>query len=119
MAMRVKGTLPRRLNTACSASVSVFLFESEAASAKPEPAPAPAPEPFTPSWAKDPEPSPAPAPAPVTAAAEGGSAVSSFATIFQEGDEIEFKVADLVKTGNKLSIKLEGPITFTAEGEIA
>jgi len=85
---------------------------------KPEPAPAPAPEPFTPSWAKDPEPSPAPAPAPVTAAAEGGSAVSSFATIFQEGDEIEFKVADLVKTGNKLSIKLEGPITFTAEGEI-
>mmetsp|Transcript_75317 Transcript_75317/g.133314 ORF Transcript_75317/g.133314 Transcript_75317/m.133314 type:complete len:427 (+) Transcript_75317:56-1336(+) len=84
----------------------------------PAPAPDPAPEPFTPSWAKDPEPAPAPAPAPATAAA-GGSAVSKMEASFTEGQEIEFKVTGLVKDGNKLSISLDGPVKFTAEGDIS
>jgi len=92
---------------------------------KPEPAPAPAPapdpapEPFTPSWAKD---EPAPAPAPVTAAsADGSSLLGALKASVKEGDEIEFKVSGLVKTGNKVEITLDGPngVTLTAEGELS
>lgn len=83
--------------------------EEDEPAPKPAPEPAPAPAPVTPSAAKDSEPAPAPAPGSVT----------GFQALFKEGDEVEFKVTSLVKTGNKLSIGLDGPVSFTAEGEIS